>query len=83
MNKFVKSLLITTGANAFILLLGLTADPGFLVLLIFATAVEIVVGAIMMIPRQRRETGGGILVAGGISLLIGLSVCSTMSFGFH
>lgn len=83
MNKFAKSLFLTMGFNALIILCGFAADAGFFILLMVTVALQISIGAIMMIPRQRRETGGGLFVAGCISLLIGLSICSTMSFNFH
>lgn len=83
MNKFVKALLITLGINAFMLVLAYSGLAEFFIIIPIITAIEIVIGAIMAIAKQSRQTGAGVLVAGGIGLLIGLSICSSMSFGFH
>ena len=80
MNKFVKSLLFTSVGNILLFALGFV-EPGIFILFFVFVALEFFVGLVLLIPSATRETGGGMLVAAGITFLIGLSVCSSMSLG--
>ncbi len=80
MNKFVKSLLITSGLNAVVFVLGFL-DPSFFIIFLVLSVVEFFGGLLMLIDKKSRQTAGGIITAAGIVFLIGLSICSGMSFG--
>lgn len=82
MNEFAKILLITAGINALLFVVSVFAPIVFLLFFI-VVALEVVCGFPMLFIRDLRERGGAFLVAGGISLLIGLSVCSSSNFNFH
>jgi hypothetical protein len=87
MSKFVKVLLIALAANigtAALLCLPLLFAKGedglgWMLLAFFgmclALLVQLIVGIVFAAGATRRETGKGLLVAVGILLLIGLSVC--------
>ena len=82
MNKFSRTLLIVLGSNA--LIFGLSfALPALFIFFFLATALEILVGLVMLISKSSREAGSAVLVAGGIALLIGFSICSSMTYGGH
>ena len=80
MNKFVKSLLFTSVGNVLLFALGFV-EPGLFILFFAVVALEFFVGLVLLIPSGTRETGGGMLVAAGVTFLIGLSVCSGVSMG--
>lgn len=42
----------------------------------------LLLGVVLCIPNQTRNSGKGILLGSGVLLLIGLAVCSTTSNGF-
>lgn len=87
MNKLVKKTLIAIGLN--LLLLFLFALPlinnrdgdalgPFLVMLMFfglSLFVQLIVAIVFISGEKRKETGKAMLLALGILLLIGLSVC--------
>ena len=86
MSKFVKALLITLAANigaAAILcapILVSKEDPTGWILLAFvivglALVIQFIMGIVFVAGNDRKETGKGMLLAVGIILLIGLSIC--------
>ena len=82
MKKFAQSFLLASAANAILLLAGF-AQPMIWVALWGAAATEILIGLFFVLVKSNRQSGAGLLLAGGISLLIGLSVCSSMTYNFH
>ena len=82
MNKFAKSLLITSGSNAILFALGFI-DPSFFIIFLVLLVIEFFGGLIMLIDKASRQTAAGILAAAGITFLIGLSICSSSSFNIH
>jgi uncharacterized membrane protein HdeD (DUF308 family) len=76
MNKFVKSLLITSGLNALCFALGFL-DPSFFFIFLLLAVIEFLGGLVMLINPDSRQT------AAGITFLIGLSICSSSSFDIH
>jgi len=87
MSKFVKTLLITIAANTGVAALlcipifnakgedGIGWLVGGLVILGLALLVQLVIGIAFVAGTQNKETGKGMLLAVGIILLIGLSIC--------
>ncbi len=79
MNKFVKSLLITSGFNILLFALGFI-QPGLFLWFFILVALEFIIGLGMLISKETREIAKGILVAAGVTFLIGFSVCSSLSY---
>ena len=92
MNKVVKTMLITVAINllagALFLIPAFTSGSrdglswalGALVVVGGGLLVELVVGIILAAGNDKRQTGQGLLLAVGVTLLIGFVVCSGMAF---
>jgi FtsH-binding integral membrane protein len=82
MNKVWKAALITLALPALLaLLLFLPSGNnewqiGVLIFLLFYTLAALLAGIIVIAAAKNKEIGQGILLAGGIILVIGFSVCS-------
>lgn len=87
MNKLVKKTLLAIGLNLLTLLLlalplinnrnGDALGPFLVMLMLFGLAllVQLIVAIVLVSGEKRKETGKAMLLALGILLLIGLSVC--------
>jgi FtsH-binding integral membrane protein len=82
MNKVWKTTLITLALPTLLaLLLFLPSGNsewqiGVLIFLLFYTLAALLAGIIVIAAAKNKEIGQGILLAGGIILVIGFSVCS-------
>ncbi len=77
MTSFKKSLIIACTINT-ILLLTSFAFPASFLIMIGACLIEIIGGLLLLIGTETRSYGQGILLAGALGLLIGLSVCTAI-----
>jgi len=87
MSKFVKTLLITIAANigaGFLLCIPLFSAKGedglgwllgAFAIMGFALLVQLIIGIAFVAGNSHKETGKGMLLAVGIILLVGLSIC--------
>lgn len=82
MSKFTKNLLIISGINLAILLLGLVFVE-ILILWLLIMVVEFFIALILLIASETRAAGQAMLLSSLLGLLIGFSICSNMSFGLH
>lgn len=81
-NKIAKLALAISVVNVLIFLLSF-ALPVLFVFFFLAVGLEFIAGLFMLIDKDSRERGLAFLLASGICLLIGYSVCSTMTFNMH
>jgi hypothetical protein len=82
MNRFAQIFFIAFAANLASFGLGFL-EPGFFVLLLVMIPGELIVGFVLMFYEQHRQTGAGLLVAAGVSLLVAGFICSSLAFGFR
>lgn len=82
MSQFKRALLITGGLNISLFILGLFAVEVLILFLVLCLG-ELVIGLLLIVSKDSRQTGQAILLAAGICLLIGFSVCSIMMTGFE
>ena len=80
MNQFTKSALITLGVNAGLLFLSTVLSPIFFLFMFIGIIGEVLIGLLMLFTKGEKGTGGGMVIVGGVSLLIGLSICSSMTY---
>lgn len=77
MGKFTNALFLAAAVNTLLFVVGFL-EPAFFVVFLAVIAIEFLVGFILLLDKDSRQTGGGIMTAAAITLLIGFSVCSTM-----
>jgi hypothetical protein len=79
MGKFSNIFFIVLAANLVGFALGFVTYE-FLFVLLFVVPVEFFVGLLLVFFKNHRETGGALLAASGVTLLVAGFVCSNMSF---
>ncbi len=82
MGKFGNVLFIIVAANLILFGLGFVAYESFFILL-FAVPIEFFVGLLLVFFKNHRETGGALLAASGVTLLVAGFVCSSNPFGIR
>ena len=82
MNRSVKIALIVAACNSAALALAfLITDAQLLLLLAMGVVVELILAIIFLATKTDSQLGSGLLLAVGITLLVGLGVCSFSGFG--
>jgi len=77
MKEFSKYFLITMAINGAILFLSFVL-PILLLFFFGVLVIELVVGFALALSKGKQE-GVGVLAASGVSFIIGISVCSSLS----
>jgi hypothetical protein len=77
MPDFKRALLVTGILNVFLYSIGFFVPDIFLGFFVVC-GIECVIGLLLLLSKESRMTGAGMILAGALGLLIGFAVCTMM-----